>query len=60
MKNEYGPRSTDPGYHDLTPVQQAYYQGYDAGWYARGVRHPHLKESLYDRLRKYIASKGLG
>ena len=28
----------DPGYHDLTDVQKAFYDGYDAGWYAR--RHP--------------------
>ena len=27
----------DTGYYDLTPVQQAYYAGYDAGWYARGT-----------------------
>ena len=31
----------DPGYHDVTPVQQAFYDGYDAGWCAaRGVAPP--------------------
>ncbi len=46
---EYGPRSTDPGYYDLTPVQQAFYDGYDMGWYARG--------GLLGRIQDWIAGK---